>query len=54
MKKNIMKLIKTLQDRGILLKGTTTKITGQKGKFLIFLKPLITASLPLIKMYSFD
>ena len=35
--KDIMKVIKSLENRGILLKGTTAKITGQEGGFLIFL-----------------
>ena len=29
--KDIMKVIKTLENRGILLKGTTTKIACQEG-----------------------
>ena len=47
--KNIMKVIKSLENRGILLKGTTRKITSQEGGFLNFLRPLMTASLPLMK-----
>ena len=43
-----MKVIKSLEDRGILLKGTTRKITSQKGKFLNFLRPLMTAGSPLM------
>ena len=31
-----MKVIQSLENRGILLKGTTRKITNQKGGFLIF------------------
>ena len=45
MKANI-KVIKSLEKRGILLKGTTTKITSQEGGFLNFLRPLMTAGLP--------
>ena len=30
-----MKVIKSLENRGILLKGTTRKITSQKGGFLM-------------------
>ena len=41
-----MKVIKSLEKRGILLKGTTTKITSQEGGFLNFLRPLMTAGLP--------
>ena len=31
------------------IKGTTRKITCQEGKFLNFLRPLMTAGLPLMK-----
>ena len=44
-----MKVIKSLENRGILLKGTTRKITSQEGGFLNFLRPLMTAGLPLMK-----
>ena len=44
-----MKVIMSLENRGILLKGTTTKITSQEGRSLNFLWPLITAGLPLMK-----
>ena len=44
-----MKQIKSLENREILLKGTTAKITSQKGEFLIFLKSLITVGLLLKK-----
>ena len=44
-----MKLIKSLENREILLKETVRKITGQEGGFLNFLRPLITAGLPLMK-----
>ena len=47
--KYIIKLIKSLENRGILIKGTPAKITGQEGGFLNFLRTLITASLPLMK-----
>ena len=47
--KNIMKVIKSLENRGILLKETTRKITSQEGGFLSFLSPLMTAGLPLMK-----
>ena len=47
--KDIMKVIKSLENRGILLKGTTRKITTQEGGFLNFLRPLMTAGLPLMK-----
>ena len=44
-----MNVIKSLQSRGILLKGTTRKITSQEGGFLKFIRPLMTAVLPLMK-----
>ena len=47
--KYIMKVIKSLENRGVLLKGTATKITSQEGRILNFLRPLMTASL---KMHS--
>ena len=47
--KDIMKVIGSLENRGILLKGTTKKLTSQEGGFLNFLRPLMTAGLPLMK-----
>ena len=47
--KHIMKIIKSLENRRILLKETTAKITSPKGGVFNFLKPLITAGLPLMK-----
>ena len=47
--KDIIKIIKSLENKGILLKGTTRKITSQEGGFLNFLTPLITAGLTLMK-----
>ena len=44
-----MKVTTSLENRRILLKGTTRKSTNQKGGFVNFLKPLMTASLPLMK-----
>ena len=35
--KGIIKVIKSLENREILLKGTTRKITSQEGDFSIFL-----------------
>ena len=46
---DIIKVINYLENRGILLKETIRKITSQEGAFLNFLKPLMTACLPLIK-----
>ena len=47
--KDIIKVIKSSENRGILLKGTTRKSSSQKGGLLNFLKPLMTAGLPLIE-----
>ena len=47
--KGNIKAINSLENRGILLKGTTKKITSQNGGFLNFLRPLMTAGLPLIE-----
>ena len=44
-----IKIIKSLENRGILLKETARKMTSQEGGFLSFLKPLISAGLPLMK-----
>ena len=44
-----MKVITSLENRGILLKETTRKIINQEGGLLNFLKPLMTAGLPLMK-----
>ena len=44
-----MKVIKSLENRGILLKGATRKVTSQEGRFLNSFGPLMTASLPLIE-----
>ena len=47
--KDIIKVIKSLENRGMLLKRITRKITSQEGGFLNFLRPLRTTGLPLIK-----
>ena len=39
----------SLENRGILIKEATIKITSQEGELLNFLRPLITVSLPLMK-----
>ena len=44
-----MKVIKSLENRGILIKGTSRKITRQEGGFSNFFRPLITSGLPLMK-----
>ena len=40
-----MKVIKSLENRVNLLKGTFTKINSQEGGFLNFLRPLMTPGL---------
>ena len=47
--KDTIKVIRSLENRGILLKGTTRKITCQEGGFLSFLRPLMSGGLSLIK-----
>ena len=47
--KDVIKVIKSLENRGFLLKRNTTKITSQEGGFLNFLRPLMAAGLPLMK-----
>ena len=47
--KYIVKVIKPLKNKWILLKGNTGNITSQEGRFLNFLRPLMTARLPLMK-----
>ena len=47
--KDIMKVIKYLENRGILLKETIRKITSQEGEFSNFIRPLMTTSLSLMK-----
>ena len=44
-----MKIISSLRNRGILLKGTTRKIISQEGGFLNFVRPLMAAGLPLMR-----
>ena len=46
--KNIMKVISSLENKRILLKASTNKIISQKGGFLNFLRPLMTAGSPLM------
>ena len=44
-----MKVIKTLENRGILLKGTTRKMNSQKGGFVNLLGPSMTVCLSLME-----
>ena len=47
--KDIIKVIKSSENREFLLKGTTRKITSQEGGFFYFLRSLMKAGLPLTK-----
>ena len=47
--KDTLKIIKSLENRRILVKGTTTKITSNEGGVLDFLRLLMTAGLLLMK-----
>ena len=42
-------VIKSLENRRSLSKWTTRKVTSQEGEFLNFLRPSMTAGLPLMK-----
>ena len=44
--KDIIKVTKSLKNRGILLKGTNRKTASQEGGFLNFPRLLMTAGLP--------
>ena len=46
---DIIKLIRSLENRGVIIKGSTRKITTQEGVFLNFLKTLMSVGLPLVK-----
>ena len=46
---DIIRIIKCLENRGILLKRPTAKVTSREGGFLNFVRPLMTAVLPLMK-----
>ena len=48
--KDIAKITRSLENRGIPLKGTTRKIISQEGGFLNLLRLLMTAGLSLIKI----
>ena len=47
--KDIIKVIRSLENRRILLKRTTRKITGERRGLFNFLRLLMTAGLPLMK-----
>ena len=46
---DIIKVVRSSEIKGISSKGTTRKITSQKGGFLNFVRPLMTAALLSIK-----
>ena len=47
--KDSIQVIRSFENRGILIKGTTRNITSREEGFLIFFRPLVTPSLPLMK-----
>ena len=47
--KDVVKVIRTLENRGILLKGTTRIVCSQEGGLFNFLGSLIRTDLPLMK-----
>ena len=49
MKSKISKVMNSLENRGTLLKGTTTTITSEEERFHNFIRSLMTAGLSLIK-----
>ena len=50
-KSDIIKVIRTIENRGILSKETTRKITSQEGRLLNFLRSLMLAGLSLTKNF---
>ena len=46
-----MKVIKSLENRGISIKETVTEVTSQEGEFLNFLRSLMVVGLHLRKVY---
>ena len=50
-KSDIIKTIRTIENRGILSKETTRKITSQEGRLLNFLRSLMLAGLSLTKSF---
>ena len=47
--KDIINVVRSLENRGILLKEITRKITSQERRFLSFLEPIMSAGLLLMK-----
>ena len=48
--KDIIKVVKSLENGGLVLKRTTRKISSQEGGFISFLRPLMTAGVPLVSL----
>ena len=48
--KDFIKVINSLENKGILPKKTNREISCQKEGFLDFLRPLLTTGLPLMKI----
>ena len=48
-RKDIIKVISSFENRGILLKGSTRNVTSQEEGFLNFFRSLMTAGLPIKK-----
>ena len=46
--KDLIKVIRSLENKGILLKGNTSKSNSQKGGLIIFLAPLTRFALSLM------
>ena len=47
--KDIVKVVRLLENKKNLLKGTTRKISSQDGGFLSFFRLIMSAGLPLMK-----
>ena len=47
--KDVIKVIRSLENKGILFKGTTRKINSQERRLIRFLGPLMKAGLLLMK-----
>ena len=50
--KDVVKVMRSLENTGIFLKGISGKVNIHEGEFLNFLKLLMSVSLPSIKIYS--
>ena len=50
---DIIKVIMSLENGGIFLKGTTRRITSHDVRFSNFLRPLMKAGLPITKKFTY-